>query len=345
MTTARDHPLSPFIPLCRRCSIPLCDLNRPSSPCPSCQLFPLLSPNLISSFVSQLQEKRDRITTQEQSRITRLREEREQEKREEVFPGLEDEAHFAAGVRSIKGRGYSNIAGGGMDTVSTPSLGAPAPSAVPSAPNGRKILTRDRGDAPKVLRLVGKKVKVVTKVKVAVKPVVRPAASVESTPVAAPQESTTSSIVTTATSSSTVPTPTSSTVSPTPAPIEEDDDRYQDPHDDGLASLTSAPLSATFSAARSKARPFRNFALDDSLRPKWVNIKLVEEIVEPEKENFDVDSMRASIPGTVAGASTSALAAPTNKVAPGGEGKEGEAKKRGRPKVKKVAKGTPLTSV
>ena len=233
-----------------------------------------------------------------------------------------------------------------MDTVSTPSLGAPTPSAAPSAINGRKILTRDRGEDAKVLRLVGKKVKVVTKVKVAAKPIVRPVAALKSTPsVAAPQESTSSSIVTTAASSSTIPTPTPSTPTATPPPIEDDDDRYQDPHDDGLASLNSALISPIFSAARSKARPFQNFTLDDSLRPKWVNIKLVEEMVEPEKENSHVDSMRAAIPGTIAGASTSANVTKVVSKGPGGEGKEGEAKKRGRPKVKKVAKGTPLTSV
>ena len=237
-----------------------------------------------------------------------------------------------------------------MDTVATPSLGAPISSSAPNTINGRKILTRDRGDDAKVLRLVGKKVKVVTKVKVAAKPIAKPVTATKSTPSAAPQESTASSIVTTATSSSVVLTTSSSTPSPVaPPPTEEDDDRYQDPHDDGLSSHKSALSSPIFSAARSKARPFQNFTLDDSLRPKWVELRLAEEMVGPEKENFDIDAMRAAIPGVVAGDSTAANPSTSNPSlqVPGGSAtaKEGDAKKRGRPKVKKAAKGAPLTSV
>jgi hypothetical protein len=71
LCTARIHPLSVYTPLCLSCSLPLCILQLPHLPCPSCSshlLTPTAKTRLLSTLRSELaqqlareQAERDRI--------------------------------------------------------------------------------------------------------------------------------------------------------------------------------------------------------------------------------------------------------------------------------------------
>ncbi|KAF8074589.1 hypothetical protein FPV67DRAFT_1649750 [Lyophyllum atratum] len=52
--TARTHPLSPYVPICTACALPLCNLAAPAHPCPSCSQ-PLLTPTRRISLIARIE--------------------------------------------------------------------------------------------------------------------------------------------------------------------------------------------------------------------------------------------------------------------------------------------------
>ncbi|KAA1475571.1 hypothetical protein DENSPDRAFT_883663 [Dentipellis sp. KUC8613] len=69
---ARSHPLSRFTPLCKRCGLVLCALQRPHAPCPACGA-PLLTPPARAALLAQLQaELDDTLAREERARLRAL---------------------------------------------------------------------------------------------------------------------------------------------------------------------------------------------------------------------------------------------------------------------------------
>ncbi|GAA6015903.1 hypothetical protein JCM10207_006799 [Rhodosporidiobolus poonsookiae] len=108
---ARQHPLSPYTPLCPSCALVLCTLNAPSLPCPSCARSPLLTSARTASYIASLHTQRDALLSRERARAQR---EKEQEARERAairFPELG--ADYSGVDRRHVGGGYAAHAGGG----------------------------------------------------------------------------------------------------------------------------------------------------------------------------------------------------------------------------------------
>ncbi|GAA5879262.1 hypothetical protein JCM8547_006033 [Rhodosporidiobolus lusitaniae] len=108
---ARLHPLSPYTPLCPHCSLVLCSLNTPSSPCPSCSHSPLLPPSSSASHIATLETRREALIEREKARVRREKEQAERERAAIRFPELG--ADYSGIDRSSQGRGYAAHAGGG----------------------------------------------------------------------------------------------------------------------------------------------------------------------------------------------------------------------------------------
>ncbi|KAL7411295.1 hypothetical protein BDY24DRAFT_417100 [Mrakia frigida] len=70
---ARIHPLSTYTPLCPSCSLPLCVLQLPHLPCPSC-FSSLLTPVSRSRLLATLTEELDSLLASEQRERDRLEE-------------------------------------------------------------------------------------------------------------------------------------------------------------------------------------------------------------------------------------------------------------------------------
>ncbi|KAI5477605.1 zinc finger, C2HC5-type protein [Pseudohyphozyma bogoriensis] len=157
---ARLHPLSVYTPLCPTCGLVLCALNPPISPCPSCTTT-LLTPLQSTSFVADLNTRREAVLAREKDRNEREEREREAERRAIRFPEL--------GMNGGKGRveekkGYANMAGSGPGLEDKIERAYAEGVTASGARFGGVDVVEQSGPA-KVLRLDGKKVKVVTTVK------------------------------------------------------------------------------------------------------------------------------------------------------------------------------------
>ncbi|KAF5383821.1 hypothetical protein D9615_003833 [Tricholomella constricta] len=82
---ARTHPLSPYVPICTACGLPLCNLAAPAHPCPSCSES-LLTPARRTALITRIDTEIADILLKEQQ----ARERAEQERRAAVgaFPTL-----------------------------------------------------------------------------------------------------------------------------------------------------------------------------------------------------------------------------------------------------------------
>ncbi|GAA5844107.1 hypothetical protein JCM11251_001822 [Rhodosporidiobolus azoricus] len=109
---ARQHPLSPYVPLCPSCALVICTLNAPSLPCPSCSHSPLLSSALSASYIATLQTQREYLLERERARVKREKDQAERERAAIRFPELG--AEYQGVDRRMAGGGYAAHAGGGM---------------------------------------------------------------------------------------------------------------------------------------------------------------------------------------------------------------------------------------
>ncbi|GAA6024110.1 hypothetical protein JCM8202_004256 [Rhodotorula sphaerocarpa] len=163
---ARQHPLATYAPLCPRCSLILCTINRPSAPCPSCSHTPLLSPTATATHIATLQTAREDLLAREKRRVQLAREQEERERAAIRFPDL-----GAADVRVPVpggGRTYAGHAGGGAglsDRIERAYEARAAQLAAAKASAGGAA-AGTASSAGRVLRLDGKtgRVKVQTKV-------------------------------------------------------------------------------------------------------------------------------------------------------------------------------------
>lgn len=232
----------------------LCVANSPVL-CPSCRA-PLNTPDSINVSVAHLETLREDLIRSEDLRLQRLKEDEEQIRAAERFPELNDTDGRGVGVVATASRGYSNMVGGGFDLLNQKKIDAnfgnqPFPGAgggvAMSTLNGRRVAERDRGGDAKVIRLVGKKVKVVTKVKV----VPKLAPVVPSAPIRKEQEA---------------------------EVVEEGPTTYLDLDDDGVKSRSTS--KRTIAATPSSSRPFSNMTLDEAARPLWTAEIEVEQAEE-----------------------------------------------------------------
>ncbi|KPV73038.1 uncharacterized protein RHOBADRAFT_55278 [Rhodotorula graminis WP1] len=248
---ARQHPLSPYIPLCPSCALVLCTLNSPALRCPSCLHFPLLSSATTASHIAALQSRREDLIAREKRRAAAAREQDARERAAIRFPTLGMDMD---GIRRAEQaqRSYAGHAGGGSGGLAERIERTFEERAAASA--REQQLSRARGGAAaqggaggRVLRLDGKtgKVKVQTKV-------VRPAAKGKGSVVA---EETTGVI----------------------APDEHDDGLvpFVDEDDDGvrgepaLRSRKGDDLARLSRPSAEDGRVFVNVTLDEADRPIW----------------------------------------------------------------------------
>ncbi|KAJ3785615.1 hypothetical protein GGU10DRAFT_268821 [Lentinula aff. detonsa] len=61
---AREHPLSPYTPICQTCGLILCNINQPHFACPHC-LTSLIPGNLRNTLISRLQVQLDETVAKE----------------------------------------------------------------------------------------------------------------------------------------------------------------------------------------------------------------------------------------------------------------------------------------
>ncbi|GAA5839711.1 hypothetical protein JCM9279_005146 [Rhodotorula babjevae] len=248
---ARQHPLSPYIPLCPSCALVLCTLNSPALRCPSCSHFPLLSSATTASHIAALQSRREDLVAREKRRAAAAREQDARERAAIRFPTLGMDMDGIRRAAEQAQRSYAGHAGGGSGLAErierTFEERAAASAREQQMSRGRGGAAAQGGAGGRVLRLDGKtgKVKVQTKV-------VRPAAKGKGSVVA---EETTGVI----------------------APDEHDDGLvpFVDEDDDGvrgeraLLSRKGDELSRLSRPSAEDGRVFVNVTLDEVDRPIW----------------------------------------------------------------------------
>ncbi|GAA5875252.1 hypothetical protein JCM3774_004184 [Rhodotorula dairenensis] len=161
---ARQHPLATYAPLCPRCSLVLCVINLPSSPCPSCSHSPLLSSAATATHIASLQSAREDLLAREKRRVQLAKAQEERERAAIRFPDL-----GAADARAPipgGGRSYAGHAGGGSSMSDRIDRAYEARAAQLAAASKGGNSSGSPPRAGRVLRLDGKtgKVKVQTKV-------------------------------------------------------------------------------------------------------------------------------------------------------------------------------------
>ncbi|GAA5912319.1 C2HC5-type zinc finger protein [Sporobolomyces salmoneus] len=301
--SARQHPLSPFVPLCPSCSLVLCSLNSPISPCPSCSHSPLLPTSLTSTYSSDLTHQRESLISREKERFERKKREEELERRRIKFPELgsatSDYAPQSGG--GLSGGGYAGYAvalGGGGSFQERIQRSYETGISLNGRNFGAESIRANSavgGGGGKVLRLDGKgKVKVETKKK---------------KPSSAKKENVRVS---------------NETEEEEESDDEEDDDGmipWTDPTDDGIRSSTSVENVSTNSTTTK--RVFENYTiLEVSKRPVWIEREeMSHSIVEvDEVEGKEVES----VPDTRGARSEKkVVGAAGNAGGSGGKGKKG----------------------
>ncbi|KDQ18830.1 hypothetical protein BOTBODRAFT_28331, partial [Botryobasidium botryosum FD-172 SS1] len=68
----RTHELSPYTPLCAHCGFIMCDLQSPSSACPSCH-SPLLSPTACIALIKKIEAQKAGVLEEEERERERQR--------------------------------------------------------------------------------------------------------------------------------------------------------------------------------------------------------------------------------------------------------------------------------
>ncbi|BGP27957.1 hypothetical protein JCM10295v2_006944 [Rhodotorula toruloides] len=262
---ARQHPLSTYIPLCPRCSLVLCSLNLPSSPCPSCSHGPLLSSALTASYIATLQSSRETLLAREKRRAQAEREQAERERAAIRFPDLGADMQRSP-LPGVGPRSYAGHAGGGMsmsDRIDRAYEGR-------HAAHTEHVSTGSGGG--KVLRLDGKTGKVKVQKKVANPSSARngkTASMEETTAVVDPEDA-----------DGLVPW------------IDEDDDGVR-----GERALRSLRAEAVAGRPVPDDRHFLNVTLDEDERPVWIPPAEVDE-GEAAEEAGEAGSGEAAAPAS-----------------------------------------------
>ncbi|GAA5894768.1 hypothetical protein JCM8208_006066 [Rhodotorula glutinis] len=300
---ARQHPLSPYIPLCPSCALVLCTLNSPALRCPSCSHFPLLSSATTASHIAALQSRREDLVAREKRRAAAAREQDARERAAIRFPTLGMDLDGIRRASEQAQRSYAGHAGGGSGLAErierTFEERAAASAREQQLSKGRGGAAAQGGAGGRVLRLDGKtgKVKVQTKV-------VRPAAKGKGSVVA---EETTGVM----------------------APDEHDDGLvpFVDEDDDGvrgkpaLRSRKGDELARLSRPTAQDGHVFVNVTLDEEERPVWA----------AQDEAFingsGVDDDEAAVDG---GAAPSGFVAPAQPAVPGAPAPKEETKSKRR---------------
>ncbi|BGP52045.1 hypothetical protein JCM10450v2_008016 [Rhodotorula kratochvilovae] len=305
---ARQHPLSPYIPLCPSCALVLCTLNSPALRCPSCAHFPLLSSAATASHIATLQSSREELLLREKRRATAAKEQDARERAAIRFPSLGMDMEGIRRAAEQQQRSYAGHAGGTGGLAERIERTFEARAAASAKEQRERAHAAAGGGGGRVLRLDGKtgKVKVQTKV-------VRPAAKGKAAVVA---EETTGVL----------------------APEEHDDGLvlFVDEDDNGvrgapaLRSRKGEELAALRRAG--DERVFVNVTLDEAERPVWLAADEAVDGAEDENAPSVVGDGAEPSPSVVAPARSAVPGAPAPKEEvkgkrrrgnKGGKGKEG----------------------
>ncbi|GAA5838156.1 hypothetical protein JCM5353_001515 [Sporobolomyces roseus] len=260
---ARQHPLSPYIPLCKSCGLILCTLNPPSLlNCPSCSNSPLLPPKLFDSYLSDLTQRRTLLLDRAKIELSHKKEREELERKAIRFPELGADYRPQPSTGMGGGGGYAGHAGGGMGIQERIERAYEMGVSL----NGRSMMEKKGGKdvGGKVLRLDGKgKVRVQTKRNV-------PSAGKKKEQVGAERAS---ELV-------------------VEEPEEEDDGLVSliDPSDDGISSNPSSSKSNLESTKR--GRPFWNSSREEDDELMWVEREeLSHSLLDQDQEGEMVESV------------------------------------------------------
>ncbi|GLB43262.1 putative zinc finger motif, C2HC5-type [Lyophyllum shimeji] len=95
---ARTHPLSPYVPICTSCALPLCNLASPAHPCPSCS-EPLLTPARRTALLARIEA--EIADTELKEQLARERAEEARRAAAGAFPALAESSAAHATYPSL----------------------------------------------------------------------------------------------------------------------------------------------------------------------------------------------------------------------------------------------------